>query len=623
MVCHWQRDSHTFRPSAKILVTQQLFVSGFQVPLYIDINIAKNVSYSVLLQTSPNYETLQEMANKRPGGDNRNSDGRAGSGSEKATARRRGTALSRTRGNQSDRAGQPEPGASAPKSPRWPSPDQINFGAGQPPSKSGQRGTYQPLRNNPPEPTPLPTTSKSRWSRLPPNDVVEQPNQPSQPLRATPTRASRPKRRVRVGRIILYLLLTLFVVAGLTGLYVYTRLANFTSGISVQRVDINNNPINGSSFNGHDSVNIALLGLDTRPGNPDGTRSDTIIVVRVNPQTHAASMLSIPRDLWVDIPGHGQNRINSAYAVGDMARPNSGGPPLVEATLEKNFGLHIDYFAQVDFEDFEGVIDAIGGVTIDVPKPLLDAEFPTLDYGYKRIFIPAGIQHMNGQTTVEYARSRHADSDTGRNQRQQQVLTAIREQGINLNFLNNTPLQQSLQRAVKTDLQMGDILSLAQLAIGLNKDNIHNYAIDFNLAVPTDTEAGNVLMPQWDAIHTLVSQFVASTNTTQAATAPAITPALAPAKVKVLNGTFTEGRAATTQKYLQSKGFQVVGIDQATDAGNYPATLIMVYNNRKDAATALATALGIDTANIRTGDKAPSGVDIEVICGNDLKLPQT
>ena len=566
------------------------------------------------------------MPNKRADGDNRNSDSRAGS-KQDGVRRRRNTA-GRTKGDHFNQAGQPELGTSAAKSPRWPNPDQINFGEGQPAPKPEQRGTYQPLRTNrrqPAAPIPPLPINKS-WRTAPTSGEAfkqSQPNRPVQPARATAARVVRPKRRVGFGRIILYFLLALFVIAGLAGLYVYTRLANFTSGISVQKVDINNNPINGSSFNGHDSVNIALLGLDTRPGNPDGTRSDTIIVVRVNPQTHAASMLSIPRDLWVDIPGHGQNRINSAYTVGDAAHPDGGGPPLVEATIEKNFGLHIDNFAQVDFEDFEGVIDAIGGVTIDVPKPLLDAEFPTLDYGYKRIFIPAGIQHMDGQTAVEYARSRHADSDTGRNQRQQQVLTAIREQGINLSFLNNTPLQQSLQRAVKTDLQLGDILSLAQLAIGLNKDNIHNYAIDFNLAVPTDTNAGNVLMPQWDGIHALVSQFVASTNTAQAATAPATTPVLAPAQVKVLNGTFLEGRAATTQKYLQSKGFQVVGIDQATDAGNYPVSLIMVYNNRRDAATALAAALGIDTANIRAGDKAPPGVDIEVICGNDLKLPQT
>ena len=564
------------------------------------------------------------MANKRPGEDNRNNDSRAGG--ERNAARRRRSTSDRTRSNHPQQSDQAKPGVGAPRGPRWPDPTQIDFGGEQPPSNAERRGTYQPLRTNPRPPAPLtppPTTNQARKRRLPPGPAFEQPpNQPLQPVRTTPARAGRPKRRIGVGRIILYFLLTLLVVAGLTGLYVYTRLANFTSGISVQRVDINNNPINGSSFNGHDSVNIALLGLDTRPGNPDGTRSDTIIVVRVNPQTHAASMLSIPRDLWVDIPGHGQNRINAAYTFGDTARPDGGGPPLVEATIEKNFGLHIDYFAQVDFEDFEGVIDAIGGVTIDVPKPLLDAEFPTLDYGYKRIFIPAGIQHMDGQTAVEYARSRHADSDTGRNQRQQQVLTAIREQGIGLSFLNNTPLQQSLQRAVKTDLNMGDILSLAQLAIGLNKDNIHSYAIDFNLAVPTDTDAGNVLMPQWDGIHTLVSQFVASTNTAQAATAPAATtPVLAPAQIKVLNGTFVSGQAAATQKYLQSKGFQVVGIDQATDAGNYPTTLIRVYNNRRDTATALATALGINPANIRSGDKAPPGVDIEVICGNDLKLP--
>lgn len=453
-------------------------------------------------------------------------------------------------------------------------------------------------------------------------------NQPNVPTyRPTPRNANarpQPNRSsnggASFGRITLYVFLALFIVAALAGLFIYTRLTSLANGITVQRVDVNNQPISGSSFNGHDSVNIALLGLDTRPGNPDGTRSDTIIIVRVNPQTKAASMISIPRDLWVDIPGYGQNRINAAYTYGDAAHPGTGGPPLVEATIQKNFGLHIDYFAEVDFEDFEQVIDAIGGVTIDVQTPLIDSQFPTLDYGVKRIYIPAGIQHMDGKTAVEYARSRHADSDLARNTRQQQVLLAIRQQGVNLGLLTNNQLQTALARAIRTDLQVPDILSLAQIAGGMNQNNIHNFQIDFNMAVPTDNGAGNVLMPQWTAIHTLVNQFTSSTDQAAPTTT---TLALNAANVEVVNGTYTDGLAANTQKFLQGKGFNVVGVENASNPGSYPNTVIKVFTGKHDIANALAQQLGVGSSNVQDATNGPAGVDIEVICGNNLNLPAT
>jgi LCP family protein required for cell wall assembly len=529
--------------------------------------------------------------------------------------------------------------------PRWPDPTQIQFSAEQPPTPSNRpsnnnrgnigsgnnnsgsnrkNGGYQPLGQ---------TSRPSRWSNdkqagydspvSPNNNVPLQPpsqfDSPQRRPRASQKQKS-PRRSLSIGKIAIYGFLALLVIGVLVALFVFTRIDNFTKGITVQRVDVNNNPISGSNFNGHDSVNIALLGLDTRPGNPDGTRSDTIIIVRINPQTKAASMLSIPRDLWVDIPGNGKNRINAAYTFGDAAHPGSGGPPLVEATIKQNFGINIDYFAQIDFEDFEQVIDAIGGVIIDVPKPLIDDEFPTLDYGFKRVYIPAGIQHMDGKTAVEYARSRHADSDTGRNQRQQQVLTAIREQGVNLGLLTNTQVQTALQRAIRTDMNTGDIFGLAQIAIGMNKANIHNFSIDYNLAIPTDIEAGNVLMPQWDGIRNLVTTFMNSTNQAQPDATPTATPA-ASVNIKVLNGTFVEGRAAQTQTYLESKGFKVLAIGQAADAGKYPTTVVYYYNGKQAAALNVAAVLGVSSANVQSGTNGSANVDVEVVCGNDLRLP--
>jgi LCP family protein required for cell wall assembly len=124
---------------------------------------------------------------------------------------------------------------------------------------------------------------------------------------------------------------------------------------------------------------------------------------------------------------------------------------LAKATVRENFGIPIHYYAMVNFSGFEQIVDTIGGINLDVPRPLVDNKFPFLEFGATRVYIPGGLQHMGGHTALQYARSRHADSDIGRNSRQQQVLLAIREQGMGLNVLSHlTELAQELGDAVRT-----------------------------------------------------------------------------------------------------------------------------------------------------------------------------
>jgi LCP family protein required for cell wall assembly len=412
--------------------------------------------------------------------------------------------------------------------------------------------------------------------------------------------------------ILLYGGISALVLGIIAVLFLVTRITSFVSGISVQRVDQNGAPVNNSSLGGR--VNILLMGLDVRPNDQgDGTRSDTMIVVSVDQASKSASMLSIPRDLWVDIPGHGSQRINTAYFFGEQDKPGAGGPPLAKTTVSKLLGIPIDYFVQVDFNGFRQIVDAIGGVTLDVKKPLIDSEYPTEDFGVKRLYIPAGVQRMDGKTALEYARSRHADSDLGRNQRQQAVLLAIREQGINLGAITNTELQSALQGAIKTDLQLGDILSLVQTGLGLNKDNIHSYSIDANLTRQANVAGNDVLIPDVEGIRNLVRQL------TSAPTAPAKETA----NISVLNGTFVQGRASRTQQFLEGKGYTITNIEQASDAGNYPRTVIRVYNGKQKTASELAGLLGVANTQIQVKNSgAPPGIDIEIVCGEDLKLPE-
>jgi LCP family protein required for cell wall assembly len=409
-----------------------------------------------------------------------------------------------------------------------------------------------------------------------------------------------------------YGFLIVLVVGGLLALFVATRVFNFLNGITVERTDTSGNVITGSNVTGHGRVNIVLLGLDRRPNDNEGTRSDSMLLLSVDQDSKTANMLSIPRDLWIKIPGHGNNRVNTAYFFGDQDHPGKGGPPLVKQAIQENFGIRVDYFVEIDFNGFRTIIDAIGGITLDVKKPLVDSEYPTEDYGIKRIYIPAGLQHMDGQTALEYARSRHSDSDLGRNQRQQDVLLAVREQGINLGLLTNNKLQTALQGAIKTDLTPGDMFSLGQIAVGMKRDAIRQFSIDANVTHNARIDGNDVLVADPNGLNQILHDFQTSA---QASTREA-------AKINIMNGTFTSGLAARTQKYLEGKGLTISAIDQAADAGQYPQTVIKVYTGKQQAANELAGLLGVSADHIKAATGGPAGIDIEVICGEDLKLPE-
>jgi LCP family protein required for cell wall assembly len=374
---------------------------------------------------------------------------------------------------------------------------------------------------------------------------------------------------------------------------------------------------------GKEPVNILLIGLDYRPGEQD-TRADTQIVVHIDPVSKSAAMVSIPRDLWVPIPGYGEGRINAAYQQGETdARSGDpkipgGGPGLAKATIEDNFGIPIHYYAQVNFSGFEQIIDTIGGVNVDVPRPLVDNEFPLGNYGVTRIYIPAGLQHMDGRTALAYARSRHTDSDLGRNARQQQVLLAIRRQGMNLNLLSKlNDLAGELSDAVRTDLSVSQVGSLMMLAQDIGVDSIQTVQIDASMVRQTFIGGADVLVPNWEIIRPLISQAFADPRLAKEA-----------ARISVQNGTNTGGIGKKVRDVLVEKGFNVPDLRSVDNPGEYPATEITDYTGGQKPRTieALLKELDLTQADVKQGDleDAPVSqtdgkpVDIMIIAGDDM-----
>jgi LCP family protein required for cell wall assembly len=219
------------------------------------------------------------------------------------------------------------------------------------------------------------------------------------------------------------------------------------------------------------------MGIDQRPGEAaaargDPGRTDTLLLASIDFDAHAVALVSIPRDGFVAIPGHGNERVNAAYTLGELDQ-RGGGPTLAKRTVAQLFGVPIDRFALVDVHSMEQIIDTLGGVAIDNPTRLVDTQYPTDDYRTITIEIPAGRQLMDGVTAVEYARTRHPDSDFGRQARQQQVLLAIRDQALQLQTLARLPrLLPEILGLVHTDL------SALEIAQFLNFSRAANLATD-------------------------------------------------------------------------------------------------------------------------------------------------
>lgn len=249
-----------------------------------------------------------------------------------------------------------------------------------------------------------------------------------------------------------------------------------------------------AAWEGSDRVNILLLGIDRRPGEAFVSRTDSMMVISINPRTNAASILSIPRDLYVQIPGYGQDRINTALVYGARDGDYLNGAALAMQTVSSNLNVPIHHFALVDFGAFVRIINILEGIDVQVPYDINDPEYPSMDFGYDPLYIPAGLQHFDGETALKYARTRHADSDFNRAYRQQQVLLAARNKALSLGLgdllLRAPSLYREVQDGIRTDLSLEQILRLAKTIGDIPSENMRNEVIDQDFVTSYRTPGG-------------------------------------------------------------------------------------------------------------------------------------
>lgn len=285
------------------------------------------------------------------------------------------------------------------------------------------------------------------------------------------------------------------------------------------------------AWDGDRPINILLLGVDARVGEESPPRSDTIIVVRVDPVSKRVDMMSIPRDLLVEIPGYSETKINAAYPYGELDESiPGGGPTLAAQTVEYNFGIRIDYFAEVDIAGMEKVVDTLGGVFVDVPGIIKDDQYPTGDYGYTRAYFTPGLQMMDGQTAVRYSRTRHDDGDFARQSRQQQVLLAIRDRAIDTGAITKIPeLLAEVGASIRTDLSLRQMFSLARLGQDISREDVYTHSLA-PYVEESWIDGGYYLVGDWEAIRALADDLPGDPNARHPleTPAPAATPTGSP-----------------------------------------------------------------------------------------------
>ena len=238
-------------------------------------------------------------------------------------------------------------------------------------------------------------------------------------------------------------------------------------------------------WDGQSRYSIIVAGLDRRQDqNNEPVRTDSLMLMSIDPATKRIGVLSIPRDLWVQIPDHeDRDRINRAYFLGELRGPG-GGPRLLQQTVSWNLGMRVHNYLLVDFQALIDVVDLLGGIEVTIDYAINDERFPDLNYGYDPFYLAPGTHRLDGYDALRFARTRHGNNDVHRAERQQQVLYGIRDRALSIDFfelIRQVPAMLStLSAHLQTGLDIQQIVQLAYFARDIDFDNITMRVMDFS-----------------------------------------------------------------------------------------------------------------------------------------------
>lgn len=424
-----------------------------------------------------------------------------------------------------------------------------------------------------------------------------------------------------------------------------------------------NNFLEGQNEN---RINILILGMGG-PGHDGPYLTDTNIIVSVKPSNNEVAMISVPRDLGVEIEGEGLKKINYANSAGEVKESGQGGE-FARQIFSKTFNLDIPYYIRIDFKAFQEIIDTLGGINVNIPRAFTDTAFPGPNESYQTISFDAGPQVMLGERALQYARSRHGSngegSDFARSKRQQQILMALKEKMLSIGTYTN-PIKiekifQSLANHVATNLDFGQMMYLGSIARDID-GAIKNLVLDDSdngfLISSNTVAAGFTLLPRtgnFDEINQAVADVFllpVQTSTQTSAQPPRQTASSAVAiippqnnepifpsvRIEIQNGTWQVGLASRMQNKLKEQGFSVNKIGNAVKRPILKTSIYLITSDlNPEAVNNLKTAVSAEISNTfpewltakydnpstqenESGPKYQADTDILVILGEDAK----
>ncbi len=449
-------------------------------------------------------------------------------------------------------------------------------------------------------PQPVP-----KQSYQPPDTPVQPtPHYPPQP-QPQPRPVKKPKRRRRLftkKRIALLFVLAILLAGGWVGVKFF---------YNVQKVFHGNifNVLTTTKLDGEDTgrVNILLAGNSADdPGHNGANLTDSIMVVSIDVKDNSAFMLSVPRDLWVDIPGYHHAKINEAYVAGEddnFSAPGypNGGMGLLEEVIQQNFGIKANYYALVNYNALRDAVNAVGGIDVNIqssdPRGLYDPSIDWTTHG-PLVKLANGAQHLSGEQALDLARARgdaygsygFPESDFDRTEHQRQMILAVKSKVISAGVLANplalSNLFDSIGQNVKTDLTLSEVRRLYDIGKDINNNSVQSVSLNdanganllSNYTSPTNQSAliPSAGLDNFSKIQTYIARLMASNAVTREN-----------ASVVMLNGTNVYGLAAQKEKTLSAKGVNVTSIGDAqsiaasttiidASAGAKPATLALL-----------------------------------------------
>ncbi len=375
-------------------------------------------------------------------------------------------------------------------------------------------------------------------------------------------------------------------------------------------------------WTGATRVTILIMGLDYRDweANQGPARSDTMILLTVDPISRTAGMLSIPRDLWVDIPGMGYNKINTAIRWGDLYKVPGAGPGLAMKTVENFLGVPINFYAVVDFYSFEKFIDEIGGIDVNVPAEIsVDPLGP-----HNTVILEPGLQHLSGPVALAYARNRYtANDDYDRSKRQHQVILGIRDRILSASMLPQLVLKapalyQELSSGVRTNLTLQQAIQLAWLAQSIPAGNITSIVLGPQQLIDAVSPDGlDIYKPITAKVRLARDEiFAASDSAGPLATgSPEELIKAEGVRLSLVNASGVEALGDRTANFLQSKGITVQGISTAPKTA--PATQIVDHTGKPYTLEYLVKLMNIQPGDVKISYTPDGSLDIELVIGKD------